>query len=255
MSQLTPPKRNSAGYYMTCSTVAISPEVKWGADGHWILNPEWSAWAAGVRNTLLGELLSHGNWFSRPPRRDILEPMFGPWSGKTLQGTESFFCKCPDVPGEEGSTGTATWKLEGLMMTSVTISPVWSIVSSNQDEMVDTISLFGDGDTVDGSDDDGGAVRADETREVQIDEIEDAPPAEPTRFRGREWEARKFLAKERVREARLKAQLAEHIARKEESRFYRQYGDLDDGESHFSEYDLSTEDSSSDSSLSEVELE
>jgi hypothetical protein len=251
---LTPPKRNPAGYYMTCTTVMTSPEVKWDVDGHWVLNSEWTTWADGNRNTLLGELLSHGNWFSRPPRRDILEPMFGPWSGKTLQGLESFFCKGPEVPGEEGSSGTAIWKLEGLMMSSVSITPVWSVASFNQDEMMDKISLFGDGDTVDGSDD-GASIDNGETREVQIDDIEDAPPADPPRFRGREWEARKFLAKERVRESRLKAQLAEHIARKEESRFYRQYGNLDDGESHFSEYDLSTEDDSSDSSMSEVELD
>jgi hypothetical protein len=58
-------------------------------------------------------------------------------------------------------------------------------------------------------------------------------------IRNREWEAKKFLAKERVREARLKAQVAEHIARKEESRLLLTYGELDDNESNFSEYDLS----------------
>jgi hypothetical protein len=60
-------------------------------------------------------------------------------------------------------------------------------------------------------------------------------------MRNREWEAAKFLAKERVREARLTAQIADRLAAKEESRFYTKFGDLDEEESHFSEYDL-TED-------------
>jgi hypothetical protein len=115
------------------------------------------------------------------------------------------------------------------------------------DPQQDTISLFGDGDSDiddgDGETVDGGG----ETREIQLDDLEDAPAtAAPMRIRTREWEARKFMAKERVRETRLKAQIAAHLAHKEESRYYAQFGDLEDGESHFSEYDL-TDDEISDS--------
>jgi hypothetical protein len=49
------------------------------------------------------------------------------------------------------------------------------------------------------------------------------------------------MAKERVREARLKSQIATRVAEKEEERFVRMFGELDDAESRFSEYDL-TED-------------
>ena len=114
-------------------------------------------------------------------------------------------------------------------MTTTAISPVWAADDFVPDPEDDKISLFGD------EGDDG------ETREIQIDDIEPVSPAAAPTFhiRNREWEAKKFLAKERVREARLKAQVAEHIARKEESRFYSIYGDLEDGESNFSEYDLS----------------
>jgi hypothetical protein len=103
----------------------------------------------------------------------------------------------------------------------------------------DTISLFGDGDTVDGSDE------GEEPKEILFEDIETASPAtgEPTRIRNRDWEARKFLAKERVREARLKAQIADHMAAKEESRFYKTYGELSDNESHFSDYDLTDDES------------
>jgi hypothetical protein len=52
------------------------------------------------------------------------------------------------------------------------------------------------------------------------------------------------MAKERVREFRLKAQIADRMAAREEARFYEKFGDLDDTESHFSEYDLTDEEES-----------
>jgi len=174
----------------------------------------------------MGELLSHGNWFSRPPRRDVIEPLFAPWAGKSMQGVLQFSCKQPSVPGK----GSAKWRLDGLTMTASAITPNWTVVDFVVSDDEDKISMFGDEEG------------EEEEREIQFDDIELASPAAaPTRMRNREWEAAKFLAKERVREARLKAQIADRLATKEESRFYTKFGDLDDGESHFSEYDL-TED-------------
>lgn len=213
---------------------------------------EWMSWADRVRSELLGELMSHGTWFSRPPRHDVLDPLFSPWVTKHAGGGLSFFCKGPGVPGVADSTpssGVTHWILQGLIMSSTSIIPVWVLGELVKDDAPDTISLFGDGETVDGSDDESADKAADgDTREIQFDEIADAPAsAAPTRIRNREWEARKFLAKERVREARLKAQIAIHLARKEEARFFNQYGDLEDGESHFSDYDLTDDESGSDS--------
>jgi hypothetical protein len=134
-------------------------------------------------------------------------------------------------------------------MTSAAIKPVWTVEDFVAEPEQDKISLFGDGDTIDGSEGNEGNGDNDGEKEIQFDDIEMASPAEaPTRMRNREWEARKFLAKERVREFRLKAQIADRLAAKEEARFYKQYGDLDEDESHFSEYDLTeNEDESSDS--------
>jgi hypothetical protein len=180
-------------------------------------------------------LLSHGNWFSRPPKRDVIEPLFAPWISKSMQAESKFFCKTPDVQ----RAGSATWLLTGLTMTSAAITPVWKVTDVVEEPEQDTISLFGDAETDDG-------VATPETREIQFEEIAPASPeAPPTKMRNREWEASKFMAKERVREARLKVQIAERLAAKEESRFYTKYGDLEDNESQFSEYDL-TEDESSD---------
>ncbi len=231
---LTPPKRTSAGYYLAMTSPVSAPPLTWTVEGTWTTTSEWNTWASEQRKRLLGELLSHGTWFSKPPRHEVLGPLFTPWTTSM---------KAPKVPGVEGSTGTATWTLEGIMMTSTEISPIWSIGDYTQDEMQDTISLFGDEEET--------TTGPQETREIEIEEIDNAPAAAPTHIRSREWEARKFLAKERVREARLKSQIAKSLSRKEESRFYRQFGDLDDAESHFSEYDLTDhEESDSDSGSS-----
>ena len=236
---IQPPKKNPAnGHYV----LAVNPPVsapRLVSDGSkWNLTPEWSEWASAQRSQLIGELLGHATWFSRPPRRDVLEPLFAPWSGKkTAQGPEEFFCKTPDVSGP----GSATWSLTALTMTATAITPVWSVKDFQEAPEQDTISLFGDGDTVDGSD----GSEGEETKEILFEDIETASPAtgEPTRIRNRDWEARKFLAKERVREARLKAQIADHMTAKEESRFYKTYGELSDNESHFSDYDLTDDES------------
>lgn len=237
---LSAPKKTSAGYYLALTHPVISPQLSWSSDNTWFITVEWSSWGAAVRADLIQELMKHPKWFSRPPRQEILEPLFSPWAGTNMQGKLQAFCKLPDIPGPRSSTGSATLSVDGLLMTASAITPVISLHSHTVDEKEDTISLFGDGETVEG-DDDG------ETREIRLDDIEDAPPTpEPTRIRTREWDAQKFIAKERVRETRLKAQIAIRVARKEEERFYAHYGDLDDGESHFSDYDLS--DSESDNS-------
>jgi hypothetical protein len=133
--------------------------------------------------------------------------------------------------------------------------------SIDPDPDVDTISLFGSDDEEDEAIKtvpivptvpsmkevkplSGSEKNSDEVREVHLDDVAPATGiSAPTHIRSREWEARKFMAKERVREARLKAQMADRIAAREERRFYTQFGDLDETESHFSEYDLTDEES------------
>ena len=249
MAALTPPKRTAAGYYVALGSPVKAPALRW-ANGTWIHSTEWSTWATGQRGHVLDELLANPKWFSRPPRRDILEPIFGPWDARNMQGNWLFACKGPEVPGEP--SGSAAWTFQGVMMSSSSITPVWALTDVVMDEQQDTISLFGDGDSEAG---DGETVDGNgegETREIQLDDLEDAPAAAtPMRIRTREWEARKFMAKERIRESRLKAQIAARLAHKEESRYYSQFGDLDETESHFSEYDL-TEDEASGSEESSV---
>jgi hypothetical protein len=116
-------------------------------------------------------------------------------------------------------------------MSSTAINPVWSLDKITKEERIEEISLFDDSKTMDSGDGN--------EREIQLEDIDESPDAAPvTRIRNREWETKKFLSKERVREARLKAQIAVRMARSEEARFYRMFGDLDDAESNFSDYDI-----------------
>jgi hypothetical protein len=227
---LQPPKKNGSCYELVITPPVAAPRLSCKS-GEWIPNADWITWATEERQKRIGELLSHGGWFSRPPRREVLEPLFAPWTGK-VNGTPQIFCNKPDAVA-----GSAVWNLVGLTMTSAAIAPIWRL-SDIQEEASDTISLFGDAESAD-----------DEEREIQFDDIAAASPeAPPTRMRNREWDAAKFMAKERVCEFRLKAQIADHLARKEEARFYAKYGDLEETESRFSDYDLSdAEDKPSDS--------
>lgn len=242
---LQPPKKNAAGYFLALTPPVDAPAIRWERS-MWQLSADWKSWADTTRTALLQELLCNPKWFSRPPRQEIIEPLFSPWWGKTMQGAEQFFCTIPDVPGAAAG-GKAAWSLEGLIMSSTAIAPIWKVGTVTADDAPDTISLFGDGDTIDGSE-------PGDEREIRFEEIEEAPAAAPTRIRNREWDAKKFMAKERVREARLKAQIAIRVAEKEESRFVKQFGELDDAESRFSEYDLTDEDiSGSESELDAAE--
>ena len=217
---LQPPKKNGNNYELAIVPPVSSPRLQCNGSGEWLPTAEWVTWATEQRQQRIDELLGHGKWFSRPPRREVIEPLLTPWVGKAISGEMQIFCKKPDTT----VAGSAVWVLNGLTMTASAITPNWTM--SEFVEKQDTISLFGDDD--------------DDEREIQFDEIAIASPdTGPTRMRNREWDAAKFLAKERVRESRLKAQIAEHLARKEETRFYTKYGDLDESESRFSDYDLS----------------
>lgn len=220
---LQPPKRTANGFSLVLTPAVQSPPVTLES-GAWAPSDAWKMWAEEQRKALIGELLSHGSWFSKPPRREVLESLFGS-SGEY-----------PQVPAD-AKNGTAQFSLNSLTMTSTAIKPSWSVVDYKED--VDAIPFF-DGDTVDSGDE----------REIKLEDIEPEVAAAPTQIRNREWETRKFMAKERVREARLKSQIANRMARAEEARYYRHFGDLEEDESQFSEYDLSDSESESEESES-----
>jgi hypothetical protein len=248
-----PKKQTDGSYLVGIDPPKPGPALNW-KDGAWIPNEPWLNWANICRDIVLGMLVSKPAWFSRPPRRDTLDSIFTPWAGQRLSG-ELFLADSQNKVPTEGASGTAVRVLTAVRMTPQSITPVWTVNSIVPDPDVDTISLFGSDDEEDDAIKtvppmkevkplSGPEENSDEVREVHLDDV--APVtgiSAPTHIRSREWEARKFMAKERVREARLKAQMADRIAAREERRFYTQFGDLDETESHFSEYDLTDEES------------
>jgi hypothetical protein len=220
---------------MALDPIMITPPVLWNTVvSKWECSPEMSSWLSQQRTTIIGELISHGNWFSRPPRREMIEAMFSPWcASDAIQ----FVCPTPILPEDSNGCVSAKWSLDGVIMSANSFSPVWSIHEIQGQP--DTITLLDDAERDVENDGD--------SREIQFHEIETDKQTAPTKLKSREWEARKFLGKERVREARLKAQIAKRIAKKEESRYYEQFGVPDDNESRISDFDLTDSDSDSDS--------
>lgn len=241
--RLQPPKRTSEGFHLAIDPM-ITPAVHWNPVAlRWECSPEMVSWITAQRSALIDELLVHKNWFSHPPRRETLDTLFVPWAITDKDSGESrFVCALPILQETDNGTNIrAEWSLDGILMTAKAISPVWSLSSVVKDTPSDTITLFEER-TSNESETDG--------REIKFDEIESVIQSAPTKLKGREWEARKFVGKERVREARLKAQIARRIAKKEESRYYEQFGDPEDGESRISEFDLTDSDSDSKSEYS-----
>ena len=209
---LQKPIKDASGYFICLNPPVISPPLSCEAS-IWMPTMAWCNWAEAQRASLIDELLANPNWFSKPPRRELLETMCSPWFGITLEGSRQIFSLPPPM------TGSAIWELTGLTMTAKLIAPRWKVTAIEHE----TIPFF---------------ETEDDEREISLEEIESAPPAVPTMIRNRDWETKKFMSKERVRESRLKAQLALRMAEAEEARHYKRYGDFEDDESHFSEYDL-----------------
>jgi hypothetical protein len=86
-----------------------------------------------------------------------------------------------------------------------------------------------------GSGEDDELEEIDDSREINIDM--DSAPVKLNHHEDRNYLDRKFAAKERVKEARLKAQVAKKMAQREINFFYENFA-LDDDESTFSDYDL-----------------
>jgi hypothetical protein len=89
----------------------------------------------------------------------------------------------------------------------------------------------------------------DDSREINIDV--DTSPVHLTNHEDRDYLDRKFAAKERVKEARLKAHVAKKMAQRELRFFYENFN-LEDNESTFSDYDL-TDDDETEGGESEIE--
>ena len=223
--KLLAPERTAEGYKLGFSESAITPELSF--DGtNWIVSTEWMRATDALRLRVLGLLFEARNsLFKTSPSQKTLELLWTPWVVIDVSGTYTIKCQLP-LP-ESQKNGKGVLGLVGVLIKRDVILPLWAIQmytentpvvdfdwdEASPDTELREVTLFESESTSDGA----------QVIHLQTDE---------------EYTTRKFVAKERVKEARLKAILARRAAEVETNRYFNEFS-FADNESTFSEYDIS----------------
>jgi hypothetical protein len=194
---------------------------------NWLINTEWVSASDTIRTTLISVLFeSRAKLFKTSPTLKTLENLLSPWVVVDECGNFKIQCELPSP--NVSKPGKGTLELTAVLIKRDGIQPVWAVKSYSENTPVV------DFDWEDASPEN-------EIREVTLIESEVPLEAGVETLHlntDEEYNARKFAAKERVREARLKAILSRRAAEVETQRYYDEFN-LIDNESTFSEYDIS----------------
>jgi hypothetical protein len=219
--KLTSPERTSDGFKMTFSEPSVIPNIAF--DGtNWLATSDVSQSMDVVRAALLKLLLeSRDTLFKSSPTQKTLELLLMPWVVIDDKGNYAFKCAMP-LPT---TVGKGAVELSGILIKRDGILPLWTIKSYTENTPV--------------VDFDWEETPESELREVTLFESEPSDSSNVLKLNtDEEYNTRKFAAKERVKEARLKAILARRAAEVETNRYYTEFN-FGDNESTFSEYDIS----------------
>ena len=215
--KLSEPEKSASGFLVKISHKQALV-TKWEG-GKWKNDEELLAIIMEARRQITELLYEKRNsWFSSTPTKTQLTKLMKGWDTKSLAAV-------PDV----SKAYTGNQALVALIITAECIMPRW-VCSVWQPEEVSKISM----PWAQGSADDE-LEEIDDSREINIDV--DSAPVKLNHHEDRNYLDRKFAAKERVKEARLKAQVAKRMAQRELHFFFENFT-LDDNESTFSDYDL-----------------
>lgn len=227
MTHLTT-ERISDGYKLTFSTPFETPELTYdGKD--WVLTTEWVRVTDSLRTKVISILYnSRTTLFKNSPSQKTLENLLLPWVIINESGDMLFNCKLP-LP-ESSKEGQGKIVICGITIRQVGITPNWLVTDYVENTPVVEFDW-----------NEGSQTPEADFREITL--IESEVPSENTAPTLRlntneEYNIRKFAAKERVKEARLKAILARRAAEVETNRYYTDFS-IGDNESTFSEYDIS----------------
>lgn len=227
MNHLTT-ERIPDGYKLTFSEVLKTPELSYDGS-NWVFRDEWMQTTDSLRESVVTLLYDNrASLFKNSPSQKTLENLLTPWLVITEDGSKKWNC---DLPKPESSKeGKGHLDINGLTIKKGGITPTWVIRA--YDEITPVVEF-----------DWNETASAGETELREITLIESEVPSEGTDATLRlntdeEYNARKFAAKERVKEARLKAILARRAAEVETTRYYNEFS-TGDNESSFSEYDIS----------------
>jgi len=225
--KLLAPESLVDGYKIRLSESFDTPELIYDLSG-WQVNAEWMRATDTIRTKVLTLLYeSRDLLFKMPPPLKILENLFSPWVIINEHSNLEIKCVMPDKPSEKA--GKAVLELTGITLKKSGILPVWNIKSYLENSPV-----------VDFEWNEAPDIESD-FREITL--IESEVPSENTNITlqlqtDEDYNIRKFAAKERVKEARLKAILSRRAAEVETQRYFNEFN-INDAESTFSEYDIS----------------
>lgn len=225
MNHLTT-ERIEDGYKLTFSEPLETSELEYDGSS-WQVTQEWMKQTDSLRGTLVTLLYnSRATLFKTSPSQKTLENLLLPMTVVNDVGELSLVCQLPS-PGPTAGKGKPV--INGLLIKKAGITPTWAVRTYSENTPVVEFDW----------NEAGSATTESELREITLIESEDAGADAPLRLNtDEEYNARKFAAKERVKEARLKAILARRAAEVETTRYYNDYT-TGENESTFSEYDIS----------------
>ena len=216
--KLSEPEKSASGFQIR---VSQKPALvtKWEA-GKWKNDEELLAIIMETRRVLIDMLYEkRSSWFSSAPTKTQLTKLMKGWETKNLA-----------MPPDTSKNYAGTQTLTAILILADGIQPRWTS-SIWQPEEISKISM----PWTQGSGEDDELEEIDDSREINIDV--DSAPVKLNHHEDRDYRDRKFAAKERVKEARLKAQVAKKMAYRELNFFFENFT-LEDDESTFSDYDL-----------------
>jgi len=225
--KLLSPERLQNGYKIPLSIQPLTPSLDFD-NSVWQVTTEWMRATDSIRAKILGLLFEQKDTlFKTSPTLKTLETIFTPWV--VIDPQNKLVLKCDLPMPETMKNGTGVFELTAIAFIKKEkgneILPVWNLKSYTENTPVVDLD-FEDAET--------------ELRELTLLEAEVPTDGDDTLHLNtdEEYNTRKFAAKERVKEARLKAILARRAAEVETERYYNEFN-INDEESTFSEYDIS----------------
>jgi len=228
--KLTTPTKTTEGFKIGFTTKALTPELQY--DGtKWMITTEWMTAISAIRTKVLALLFeSRNTLFKNSPSMRMLENLMKPWV--TVDSSGNYTAQY-ELPLPSTKEGAGILDLSGIFIKRDGIMPIWRVDSYTENTPVVDFD-WGNEETPEN-----------DLREVTL--IESEVPSDNSNVihlnTDEEYNARKFAAKERVKEARLKAILARRAAEVETNRYYNEFN-FGENESTFSEYDISDMDDS-----------
>ena len=225
--KLLAPESSPDGFKIKLSESFETPELTYDASG-WQVNTEWMRVTDTMRIKLLDLLFNaRDTLFKTPPTLRNLENLFSPWVILNETGALEFKCLLPVLPSQLDGKGIL--ELTAIYLKRTGIFPIWNIKSYSENSPVvdfewnEPADIEQDFREITLIESEVQSENTNDTLQLQTDE---------------DYNIRKFAAKERVKEARLKAILSRRAAEVETQRYFNDFN-INDAESTFSEYDIS----------------